>query len=86
MQVPLLPDQLRSAWEAVVSKQRSSEEFSKFQEESLEECRWIWRKALLLPDEEHLKCSLVVEISDYFGCDDGSNSEPLRARRRNGCR
>jgi SAM-dependent methyltransferase len=70
MQVPLLPDQLRSAWEAVVSKQRSSEDFSKFQEESLEECRGIWRKALLLPDEQDLKRSLVVEISDYFGCDD----------------
>jgi hypothetical protein len=70
MQVLLLPDQLRSAWETVVSKQHSSDEFSKFQKEALEACRWIWQKALLLPGEEDLKRSLVVEISDYFGCDD----------------
>jgi mycofactocin glycosyltransferase len=70
MKVPLLPDQLRSAWEAVVSKQHSYDEFSKFQEKGLEAYRRIWQEALLLPGEEDLKHSLVVEISDYLGCDD----------------
>jgi len=65
----LLPDQLKTTWQAVEAQQYTADEFARKQEDWLEEYREIWKRSLLLPGQSDWQTSLLTEISRFTGHD-----------------
>lgn len=63
----LLPDQLKTAWQAVDAQSLTPEEFDARQQAWTEEYRQIWRKALMLDGQNDLTASLLAEIARFSG-------------------
>jgi 2-polyprenyl-3-methyl-5-hydroxy-6-metoxy-1,4-benzoquinol methylase len=66
----LLPDQLKTLWEAVAAHHLSEDEFQRQQEVALNGHEAVWKDALLLDDSPDLEKSLVAELARYVGSDD----------------
>jgi len=65
-----LPDRLRAVWKDVEVGRLSKEVMAAIQERELEVYRSEWRKALLQPDEQDLRTSLLREVARYYGMSD----------------
>lgn len=66
----LLPDQLKTLWQTVESKQLTSEDFVREEQRLLAEYRATWTEALLLPGQTTLETSILTEIGLYVQCQD----------------
>jgi len=66
----LLPARLRELWRTAEQKGISRDECIATQERELEACARIWRDALLMPNEDDLVHSTLVEIGRWRGIDD----------------
>ncbi|MBI3758028.1 MAG: class I SAM-dependent methyltransferase [Deltaproteobacteria bacterium] len=65
-----LPDRLRAVWKDLEASRLNKEAMTTIQERELEVYRSEWRKALLQPDEQDLRTSLLREVACYYGMSD----------------
>ena len=75
----LLPDRLRALWQEVAVGRLSKEEALTEQERELDVYREEWRGALLLPEEQDLRVSLLREVAVCYGITSLSDVERLCA-------
>jgi 2-polyprenyl-3-methyl-5-hydroxy-6-metoxy-1,4-benzoquinol methylase len=66
----LLPDHLKTLWQAVDQKQLTIDAFMSEQERLLDVYRQIWEQALRLEGHQNLSESLLAELGSYMGCAD----------------
>ena len=66
----LLPDQLKTLWQAVDQKQLTVDAFMSEQERLLTAYRQMWKQALRLEGHQDLPESLLAELGSYMGCAD----------------
>ena len=66
----LLPDQLKTLWQAVDQKQLAVDAFMSEQERLLAAYRQTWVQALRLEGHQDLSESLLAELGSYMGCAD----------------
>ena len=66
----LLPDQLKTLWQAVDQQQLTVEAFTSEQERLLAAYRQTWEQALLLEGYKGLSEGLLAELGSYMGCED----------------
>jgi dTDP-4-amino-4,6-dideoxygalactose transaminase/SAM-dependent methyltransferase len=66
----LLPDTLKTLWEAVEEQRFTDDQFSSEQQRLLDEYRCTWRDALIVNAHQDLRDSLLLELGEYVGCDD----------------
>jgi mycofactocin glycosyltransferase len=66
----LLPDQLKTLWQAVDQKQLAVDAFMSEQERLLGAYRQTWAQALCLEGHQDLSESLLAELGSYMGCTD----------------
>jgi SAM-dependent methyltransferase len=72
MEIPgkLLSNRLREMWQSAAERGVPSQECAARQTGELEQCAAIWKDALLLPNEDDLVHSTLVEIGGWRGIDD----------------
>jgi SAM-dependent methyltransferase len=66
----LLPIRLRELWATSRGNNLSSDEWARRQNLELDECAAIWTRALLLPREDDLVWSMLIEIGRWRGISD----------------
>jgi 2-polyprenyl-3-methyl-5-hydroxy-6-metoxy-1,4-benzoquinol methylase len=66
----LLPDHLKTLWQAVDQKQLTIDAFMSEQERLLAVYRQMWEQALRLEGHQNLSESLLAELGSYMGCAD----------------
>src|SRR5262245_23751845 len=66
----LLPDHLKTLWQAVDHKQLTLDAFMSEQERLLAVYRQMWEQALRLEGYQDLSESLLAELGSYMGCAD----------------
>jgi dTDP-4-amino-4,6-dideoxygalactose transaminase/SAM-dependent methyltransferase len=71
----LLPDTLKTLWEAVEEERFTGEQFYSEQERLLDEYRCTWRDALILHGYQDLRDSLLSELGEFVRCDDRAELE-----------
>src|SRR5215471_17596939 len=71
----LLPDTLKTLWEAVEEEQFTGEQFYSEQERLLNEYRCTWRDALILHGYQDLRDSMLSELGEFVRCDDRAEVE-----------
>lgn len=64
----LLPDHLKTLWQAVDQQQLTVDAFISEQERLLAVYRQMWEQALRLEGHQHLAESLLAELGSYLGC------------------
>jgi 2-polyprenyl-3-methyl-5-hydroxy-6-metoxy-1,4-benzoquinol methylase len=66
----LLPEHLKDFWQQVERHEHSTEDYTGEYERALTEYRQIWQRALILPQHDNLRESLVSELGRYTQCSD----------------
>jgi SAM-dependent methyltransferase len=68
----LLPEHLKDFWQAVVRNEHTAEDYTREYDRALAEYRQIWERALILPEHQDLRQSLLAELGRYTQCVDGA--------------
>jgi SAM-dependent methyltransferase len=66
----LLPEHLKHCWESVERREHSREDYTREYERAVGEYRQTWERALILPEHDDLRESLLTELGSYTQCSD----------------
>jgi 2-polyprenyl-3-methyl-5-hydroxy-6-metoxy-1,4-benzoquinol methylase len=78
----LLPDRLRDLWSRCEAGEFGPKRFVELEREALEECRALWREALIRPESGDLRQALLGELQEYFAIDRATAEERCRSATR----
>ena len=66
----LLPEYLKDYWQTVVRHEHTAEDYTREYDRALADYRHTWERALILPEHQDLRDSLLAELGRYTQCAD----------------
>jgi 2-polyprenyl-3-methyl-5-hydroxy-6-metoxy-1,4-benzoquinol methylase len=66
----LLPEHLKDCWQRVLRHELTAEDYTREYDRALAEYRQTWEQALILPEYQDLRESLLAELGRYTRCAD----------------